>query len=73
MGPSPFYKSHTEIYLQCFLTKVGYGLPAEQQQNRLLLKRVMLPESIVVILVYLSIVKDIYSIPKPGIPKDIYS
>jgi D-alanyl-D-alanine dipeptidase len=42
MGPSPFYKSHTEIYWHYFLTKVGYGLSAEQQQNRELLKRVML-------------------------------
>jgi len=42
MGPSPFYSSHAAIYLQYFLKKIGFGISAEQQQNRDLLKRVML-------------------------------
>lgn len=42
MGPSPFYKSHAEIYWQYFLKKVGFGLSIEQQRNRELLRRVML-------------------------------
>jgi D-alanyl-D-alanine dipeptidase len=42
MGPSPFYSSHATIYWNYFLRKMGFGISAEQQQNRDLLKRVML-------------------------------
>jgi len=42
MGPSPFYKSHAEIYWRYLLTKVGFELSAKQARNRELLKRVML-------------------------------
>ena len=42
MGPSPFYKSHVEIYWQYFLKKAGFGISSEQKSNRELLKRVML-------------------------------
>jgi D-alanyl-D-alanine dipeptidase len=42
MGASPFYRSHTEIYWQYFLKKIGSGLSDKQQKNRNLLKRVML-------------------------------
>jgi D-alanyl-D-alanine dipeptidase len=42
MGPSPFYKSHFEIYWQYFLTKAGFKLTSQQQRNRQLLKQVML-------------------------------
>ena len=42
MGPSPFYNSHATIYWNYFLKKIGFGISSEQQQNRDLLKRVML-------------------------------
>lgn len=42
MGPSPFYSSHAEIYWQYFLKKTGFGISSEQQQNRELLKHLML-------------------------------
>lgn len=42
MGPSPFYCSHTNIYWQYFLKKLGFGISTEQQKNRDLLKYVML-------------------------------
>ncbi len=42
MGPSPFFSSHAKIYWQYFLKKVGLGISTTQQQNRDLLKRVML-------------------------------
>jgi D-alanyl-D-alanine dipeptidase len=42
MGPSPFYSSHHEIYWQYFLKKIGFGVSGLQQQNRDLLRRVML-------------------------------
>ena len=42
MGPSPFYKSHTQIYWQYFLKKIGFKLSAEQARNRTILKDVML-------------------------------
>lgn len=42
MGPSPFYSSHVNIYWQYILKKAGFGLSEKQQDNRNLLKRVML-------------------------------
>ncbi len=42
MGPSPFYSSHTVIYWNYILKKMGFDLSAEQQKNRSLLKRMML-------------------------------
>jgi D-alanyl-D-alanine dipeptidase len=42
MGPSPFYSSHARIYWQYLLKKVGFDASFAQQQNRDLLKRVML-------------------------------
>lgn len=42
MGPSPFYSSHTKIYWQYFLKKIGFEVSVEQQKNRDLLKHVML-------------------------------
>jgi zinc D-Ala-D-Ala dipeptidase len=42
MGPSPFYKSHVEIYWQYFLKKIGFEISAKQQKNRNLLKHVMI-------------------------------
>jgi zinc D-Ala-D-Ala dipeptidase len=42
MGPSPFYSSHAAIYWNYFLKKMGFGISSEQQQNRDLLKRIML-------------------------------
>lgn len=42
MGPSPFYKTHAEIYWQYFLTKIGFSLSTEQQHNRAILKHAML-------------------------------
>lgn len=42
MGPGPFHSSRAEIYWQYFLKKIGFGLSTEQQQNRDLLKHVML-------------------------------
>lgn len=42
MGPSPFYSSHAAIYWNYFLKQMGFGISSEQQQNRDLLKRVML-------------------------------
>jgi D-alanyl-D-alanine dipeptidase len=42
MGPSPFYSSHATIYWHYFLKKMGIGISEEQQNNRDLLKRVML-------------------------------
>jgi D-alanyl-D-alanine dipeptidase len=41
MGPSPFYSSHLEISFQYIQKKMGLGISKEQQQNRDLLKRVM--------------------------------
>jgi D-alanyl-D-alanine dipeptidase len=42
MGPSPFYSSHSKIYWQYFLKKVGIDISTEQQRNRDLLKQVMI-------------------------------
>ena len=42
MGPSPFYSSHTVIYWNYILKKMGFDLSAEQKKNRNLLKRIML-------------------------------
>ncbi|MES9969033.1 MAG: M15 family metallopeptidase [Candidatus Thiodiazotropha sp.] len=42
MGPSPFYGSHAKIYWQYFLKKVGMDISATQQQNRDLLRQVMM-------------------------------
>ncbi len=42
MGTSPFYSSHAKIYWQYFLKKAGFDISSTQQQNRDLLKRVML-------------------------------
>jgi zinc D-Ala-D-Ala dipeptidase len=42
MGPTPFYKSHAQIYWQYFLKKVGFKLSSQQQENQNLLKQVML-------------------------------
>ena len=41
MGPSPFYSSHSKIYWQYFLKKVGIEISTLQKQNRDLLKEVM--------------------------------
>jgi D-alanyl-D-alanine dipeptidase len=42
MGPSPFYSSHTKIYWHYFLKNIGVDISAIQQQNRDLLKHVMI-------------------------------
>jgi D-alanyl-D-alanine dipeptidase len=42
MGPSPFYNSHSKIYWHYCLKRIGIEISTVQQQNRALLKRVMI-------------------------------